>query len=455
VKPPDRPAANVELRIAAPLFRQIEQELRDGPRDAFEGERAGFLLCGVARLNDRTVLLARVWRAIPTHKRLHVAGYGLSWTADHNAAILDEADAANAVPVLVHRHDPRWVIGFSHLDRLAGDQLLSSLSRLVGGRIAGSVVLNDREAEGLFWENGALSGGLAELRSVGVPILRRGRAESRSSKVRPRLHRQTLAIGPEADAALTSTCIAVVGLSGGGSHVVQQVAHQGFGAVILIDDETVEETNRGRLVGSLHTDDGRLKTKVMRRLIKGIDPSIRVVEVPHRTSEPAGIEALKQADIVVACVDRFRDRAQISDLCRRYLIPLIDVGMTIRSDGGRLVQATGQVTLTLPGAPCLRCTPLVSDAVLAKEEREQPPGYDQNQYATGAPQVVSMNGLVASQAANLALAVATGYTSRQELNEGGWWQYDALEGRLDFTALSVRRPHCPGCAQDGHGDPVV
>jgi molybdopterin-synthase adenylyltransferase len=236
---------------------------------------------------------------------------------------------------------------------------------------------------------------------------------------------------------------------------VQQVAHQGFGAVILIDDETVEETNRGRLVGSRHTDDGRLKTKVMRRLIKGIDPSIRVVEVPYRTIDPRGIEALKHADIVVACVDRFRDRAQINDLCRRYLIPLIDVGMTIRSEGGHLVRATGQVTLTLPGAPCLRCTPLVSDAVLAKEVREQPPGYDQNQDATGAPQVVSMNGLVASQAANLALAVATGYTSGQELREGGWWQYDALEGRLDFTALSVRRPHCPGCAQDGHGDPVV
>ena len=296
---------------------------------------------------------------------------------------------------------------------------------------------------------------MTELRAVGVPIVHRDRCQSRPSKARPRLHRQTLAIGPNADAALRSTCIAVVGLSGGGSHVVQQIAHQGFGAAILIDDETVEETNRGRLVGSIHTDDGRLKTKVMRRLIKGIDPSIRVVEVAHRTNEPAGIDALKHADIVVACVDRFRDRAQISDLCRRYMIPHIDVGMTIRSDGDHLVLATGQVTLALPGAPCLRCTPLISDAVLAREAMEQPPGYDQNQDATGAPQVVSMNGLVASQAANLALAVVTGYTSGQELSEGGWWQYDALEGQLDFTALSVRRRHCPGCAQDGHGDPTV
>jgi molybdopterin/thiamine biosynthesis adenylyltransferase len=443
-----------ELRLAGPLATRIELELRDGPRDAFESERAGFLLCGVGRLDDRVVLLARRWRPVPTHRRVRLPGYGLAWEAGFNAEVLDEAEATDTVPVLLHRHEAGWPIGLSPRDRRSGDPLLAMMSRSVPRGVAGSVVLNDQEATGLVWSNGVVSGVVSEVRIAGVPITRRGDAPHPAAAPRPRLEGQTLAIGPASDGRLRSTAIAVVGLSGGGGHVVQQVAHQGFGTIILVDDDVVDRRSRGRLVGSIHEDDGRLKTTTMRRLIHGIDPTITVVEVPFRTNTAEGIAALKRADLAVVCVDSFSARAQINDLCRRFLVPLIDVGMTITSDGERLARASGQVVLSLPGGACLRCTPVASDAILAKEERDRPAGYDRNPDAPGDPQVVSMNGLLASHASTLALAVATGYLPGTDLAEGGWWQYDALEGRLDFTPLTDRRPSCQGCAEEGHGDPL-
>ena len=447
-------ATAFELRLARPLAARIDEELRDGPRDAFESERAGFLLCGVARRNDRVILLARRWKPVATNRRLRLPGYGLAWEASFNAAILDEAEATGTIPVLLHRHEAGWPIGLSARDRRTGDPLLAMMSRSVPGGLAGSVVLNDDEATGLVWSRGASAGIVSELHVAGIPITRRDDGNRTPAAARDRLEGQTLAIGPASDGRLRSTTIAVVGLSGGGGHVVQQTAHQGFGTTILIDDDRIEPRSRGRMVGSVHTDDGQAKTATMRRLVHGIDPTIRVMEVPFRTNTPEGIAALKQADVVVACVDSFGARAQINDLCRRYMIPLIDIGMTITSDGERLQRASGQVVLSLPGGPCLRCTPLASDAILAREEVDRPAGYDRNPDAPGEPQVVSMNGLLASHASTLALAIATGYLPGTDFVHGGWWQYEALEGRLDFTPLTDHRPSCPGCAEEGHGDPL-
>jgi molybdopterin/thiamine biosynthesis adenylyltransferase len=441
-----------EVRITSSLFDDVDHELRAGPRDDLESERAGFLLCGVGRLAGRTLLTARAWRPVPSAARVDVQGFGLAWEPTFNAQILDECDATHTVPVLIHRHDTDRDAGLSIRDREKGDPLLAQMSRLAIGRMAGNVVLHRGTAAGRWWSGGTDAGPLREFRIAGLPLTRIKPTPKSLQARRQRLDRQTLAIGPASEDALASAKVAIVGLSGGGSHVVQQLAHQGVGTLILVDDDVIEEENRGRVVGSRLGDDGRLKTFVMRRLARGIDQTIRAIEVPYPSSHPQGTAAIREADVVVACVDRFDARVEIEAVARRHLIPVVDVGMTLMSDGERLMSATGQVVLSLPGAPCLRCTPLLSDAVLESEARTAPPGYDRNPNAPGQAQVVSMNGLLASQAANLVLAIITGYLPRGKLSGGGWWQYDALEGQLDFTPLHVRRRKCPTCAEEGHGD---
>src|SRR5207302_9025081 len=160
----------------------------------------------------------------------------------------------------------------------------------------------------------------------------------------------------------------------------------------------------------------------MRRMIRRIDPRIRVREVRARFQAQAAIDALKPVDVVVSCVDTYSAREAINAFCRRYHLPLIDIGMTILTEDERLRIASGQLVMVLPGAPCLRCSPLLTDLVLERERAEQPPGYDRNPDATGAPQVASMNGVLASEAVNCALDLITGYSG--DARGPMWWGYD-------------------------------
>jgi hypothetical protein len=55
----------------------------------------------------------------------------------------------------------------------------------------------------------------------------------------------------------------------------------------------------------------------------------------------------------------------------------------------------------------------ITDAVLEWERLHHPPGYDDNPDAPGEPQVVSMNGVLASEACNCVLGLLTGYSGGQ------------------------------------------
>jgi len=50
-------------------------------------------------------------------------------------------------------------------------------------------------------------------------------------------------------------------LGGGGSHIVQQLAHLGVGNFVLVDPDHVEETNLNRLVGATNKDAAKATPK--------------------------------------------------------------------------------------------------------------------------------------------------------------------------------------------------
>jgi molybdopterin-synthase adenylyltransferase len=354
----------------------------------------------------------------------------------------------------VHSHGSRNP-AFSRDDRSKERPLFAAFSRLVGALPAGTVLLGDRDAIGSFWVAGANTAAFGGIVIVGDTLdawptpgaARTGRPPRR------RLARQSIAIGPASDAKLADAKVAVIGLSGGGSHVVQQLAHQGIGTIVAVDDQVIDETNLGRVVGATEVDINTTpKTDVAERIATGIDHTITMVKVPHRFPSPEAIAALKEVDLIVACVDRFDVRESINAFARRYLIPLVDVGLAIVSSGERVAVADGQVAVALPGRPCLRCW-LVTEAVLAHEREHRPPGYDQNPDAPGDPQVVSMNGTLASEACNCVLDLITGYSGGRR--GAKFWQYEGRSGTLMPHDLPSQGPACPACAQEGFGDPIA
>lgn len=261
-----------------------------------------------------------------------------------------------------------------------------------------------------------------------------------------RLDRQSF-LGPDSDAILEAATVGVVGLGGGGSHVVQQAAHMGIGGYVNVDPQTIDGTNTNRLVGGTLVDvtSELLKTGIAERLIRGLQPHARVVSI--RDGWHAATDQLKTADIIVGAVDSFKEREQLERFARRYLIPYIDIGMDVHDLDKKGFLVSGQVILSTPGAPCLRCCGLITDDRLRTEA-------DHYGAAGGRPQVVWSNGVLASTAIGLLTQILTPWYGSPPAFV--YLEYDGNKGTVSRSRhMEVLRGHvCLHHPPDETGDPM-
>ena len=218
----------------------------------------------------------------------------------------------------------------------------------------------------------------------------------------PNANRQSF-LGPRLAFVAERARIGIVGLSGGGSHVAQQLAHIGFTKITVFDPKKMEEKHRHRGVGATDADivGGAAKVDIAARLIRSICPSAVVAARACRWQEEA--DRLHECDLVFGCVDTFADRQQLEACTRRFLIPYIDVGMDVFHEPGQPPRLVGQIVLSMPGYPCMFCLGLLNDEVLAREGR----AYGD---IGGRPQVVWANGAIASTAVGLAIDLLTDWS---------------------------------------------
>jgi hypothetical protein len=158
----------------------------------------------------------------------------------------------------------------------------------------------------------------------------------------------------------------VVGGSGGGSPICQQLAHVGFGKVHLFDPATTKAHHTHRLIGvtSAAVRRGWMKAEVARRLFKRVNPDGELVPHPYRWQDAH--EILRTCDIVFTCVDGYLARAELEAYLRRFHVPMIDIGMDVAESAGGF-QIRGQMILSMPGQHCLRCFSYLRDSTMAEE----------------------------------------------------------------------------------------
>lgn len=248
-------------------------------------------------------------------------------------------------------------------------------------------------------------------------------------------------LGSDSDAVLARTTVAVIGVSGGGSPVAQQLAHVGYGTVHLIDPDFAEEHHRHRLIGISTAAVRRAwkKVNVLRRLMLRVHPQGNVI--PHCARWQEVREVLPACDIVFACVDGYLAREEIERFLRRYQVPLIDIGMdVVRGDEGHTIR--GQVILSTPGRHCMRCFGFIRDELLAEEA---------GRYGAAgeAPQVVWPNGTLASTAVGIATALLLPWHASQTI-----CPYLVYEGNRFELMPSPRLAHLRGIACR-HYDPLT
>jgi len=450
----------VDLRIPGDLHHALLADV------TARTEWAGYLLCGILR-GDREVLLGREWCPVPAAMQLKGTGHGFSWHPDFDVQMLNRMQREGLAGVIVHYHGgtrPR----LSGDDRATAASLMPFLSTEAGGRPHAFAVLGDRAISGSVYKDGAEVGVLGAVRVTGAWLDDWPTAGGAGPAADERHDRLVRGFGEQAFRRLRRARVGVVGSGGGGAHVLQQLAYLGVGEIAAVDADRVDFTSLNRLIGAQPRrrhrtlrdrllgrgkgDVGRLKAEVMKQMISSIDTDIKITPFAEFFPTTATVEALRHCDLIVACVDRLQVRDDLNRFSKRYLIPLIDIGIEITPDRDRTgaVEAiTGRVTKVLPAGPCLRCQGVIDDDKLAAERDGQPLGY------TGAarvpdPAVVTLNGIIASAATTEVLQQLTGFAAATSPNCG--WIYDGLAGTLERVTKVYRG--CDACRYErGLGDP--
>src|ERR1700677_2159421 len=176
------------------------------------------------------------------------------------------------------------------------------------------------------------------------------------------LNRQSF-LGADSEIVLARSRAALVGLGGGGSHITQQLAHIGLGSFLPIDPDLIEDTNLNRLVGATMEDVklGTAKVDIAERVIKAVNPAAEVIK--RRANWTAVTAELRDVDVIFACVDSIGCRSELEAFARRFLIPLIDIGMDVHESSGEF-SISGQVMLSMPGKPCMGGMGLVTEGAV-------------------------------------------------------------------------------------------
>jgi hypothetical protein len=261
-----------------------------------------------------------------------------------------------------------------------------------------------------------------------------------------RFSRQSF-LGPGAESIIERATVGIVGLGGGGSHVVQQLGHIGFTNYVIYDPDSVEPSNLNRLVGATRKDahDHLAKVSVAERVISGLVAAPNVRCIKARWQEQAG--PLRECDLVFGCLDRLQDRSELEVCARRYVMPYIDIGLGVRIVGGEPPRMAGQVVLSMPGAPCFRCLGFLNERDLADEAA---------QYGDAGPrpQVVWANSVLAATAVGVAVDLLTDWTVA--LRGPVYLSYDGNTGtvkphpRLRYLTAKA----CEHFPADDVGDPT-
>lgn len=140
-------------------------------------------------------------------------------------------------------------------------------------------------------------------------------------------------LGERALARLREAHVAVIGIGGVGSWTAEALARTGVGRITLVDLDDVCVTNTNRQVLALTETVGQSKVEVMATRLRAIWPGMDV-RVVQDFFTPATSEAIlaDDFDVVIDCIDAYRDKLHLVECARARRLPLVVVG----GAGGRV-----------------------------------------------------------------------------------------------------------------------
>lgn len=308
-------------------------------------EAAGVFLCnqGSGKYHQRLVVTEFVGLPHELSKR---CAKRVIWPfeAHFEPDRITDIDQRGQSIITVHSH-PGGESRFSHIDDENDRELFGSVNawfdddRINGAAIMvpdGSIIARAVRENGQFHE-------FKSINVVGDNIrIWKASARGSSTAYGDKLS-QTLGQGTLEQ--LKAMRIGVVGCSGTGSIVIELLARNCVGELVIVDNDILEEKNLNRIVNGTLGDvrNRRPKVEAIKKAIERTGLETRVDAYEALTDSPEVVSALVDCDVLFGCVDSAFGRYHLECLASAYLIPYFDVGVHIDADGKGDISAADAV----------------------------------------------------------------------------------------------------------------
>ena len=339
----------------------------------------------------------------------------VQWSTDLLPALLEEANRRGLSVVKIHGHANAYPT-FSPVDDASDKELFPSVSGWFDVNVPhGSVILlQDGHLIGRVVDSDGRFTALDRIMVVGDDV----QIDFDDGESVPACElfteRHARAFGAATTRLLRRLSVAIVGVSGTGSPLVEMLFRLGVGRLLLIEPDVITEENLNRIVYATRADIGRFKVDVIADAIERTGLNTQVIRIPKYISDREVVEAIAEADFVFGCMDGAEGRNVLNRLATCYLLPYIDVGVKLLADGtGAIDEVSTAVHYLQPGLSSLSTRGVfTSEDVLADSmRRTHPEEYARRRterYIVGAdetrPAVISVNFFAASMAVNEFLA---------------------------------------------------
>ena len=278
-------------------------------------------------------------------------------------------------------------------------------------------------------------------------------------------------LGRAASKRLSKARVGIIGCSGTGSPAAHMLTRAGVQNFVLVDPKHFDPSKLERMHGSTFRDalQSPLASKVaiVARLIWSINPNANVSGFLGNILDEEVLDALLECDLLLGCTDSQHGRAALGDLASHYLLPSIDVGVTMRAKDGKLKVQLVEICQYGPDLPCPYCLgkmdqKLLSYELMSEKEREsrkeaaevaRANGIDGAQYWGGDPPQELTVGCLTTLAGSMAAGYVENLLTGAAKMPHQRFQFDVGWTKLGVAPVEkLRNPECSCGKTIGHAD---
>lgn len=118
--------------------------------------------------------------------------------------------------------------------------------------------------------------------------------------------------------------VAVFGLGGVGSYVVEALVRCGIGGIVLVDHDKIDITNLNRQLYALHSTIGMNKVDVAKERCLDINPNLNITTYQQFYLPDQGMENIFcDCDFVIDAIDTVKAKIALIENCYKLKIPII------------------------------------------------------------------------------------------------------------------------------------